>query len=62
MINSKLHVIKEIQTALRSLGLVEEQLRRVKDDLSGLRKMNKEIEEDFSKISAPHTFKPSIKN
>ena len=62
MINSKLHAIKEIQTALRSLSLVEEQLHHVKEDLSNLQRMNRLIEEDFSKISEPHTFKSSIKN
>ncbi len=47
---NKKNLIEEIKAAMRALGSVEEELRRVKVDAVSLKKMSKEIDSEFERI------------
>jgi hypothetical protein len=44
------NLIEGIKAAMRALGSVEEELRRVKVDAVSLKKMSKEIDSEFERI------------
>lgn len=48
--NNKKNIIEEIKAAMRALGSVEEELRRVKVDAVNLKKLSKEIDNEFERI------------
>lgn len=47
---NKKNLIEEIKAAMRALGSVEDELRRVKVDAVNLKKMSKEIDSEFERI------------
>lgn len=54
LVANKKNLIEEIKAAMRALGTVEEELRRVKVDAVNLKKMSKEIDHEFERIDTTY--------
>ena len=50
MINDKRNLAEEIKAAMKALSAVEEDLRKVKVDAVSLKKLSKEIDNEFERI------------
>ena len=54
LVAGKKNIIEEIKAAMRSLGSVEEELRKVKVDAVNLKKLSKEIDHEFERIDTTY--------
>lgn len=61
LVRSKRSLIEEIQSAMRSLQSVEEELNRVKSDAMSLQNLNKDIETEFTRIEQTYFTKKPVK-
>lgn len=60
LVKSKRSLIEEIQSAMRSLQSVEEELGRVKSDALNLQSLNKDIETEFTRIEQTYFTKKAV--
>ena len=61
LISSKKSLIEEIKAAMRSLGSVEEEIRKIKVDAVNLKKMSKEVDQEFERIDQTYFQKKVIR-
>ena len=61
MINDKRSLIEEIKAAMKALGSVEEDLRKVKVDAVSLKKLSKDIDNEFERIDTTFLQKRSYR-
>lgn len=47
---NKKSLVEEIKAAMRALASVEEELRKVKVDAVGLKKLSKEVDQEFERM------------
>ena len=59
LVAGKKNIIEEIKAAMRALGTVEEELRKVKVDAVSLKKLSKEIDYEFERIDTTYFQKRS---
>lgn len=60
LVKSKRSLIEEIQSAMRILQSVEEELGRVKSDALNLQSLNKDIETEFTRIEQTYFTKKAV--
>ena len=60
--NNKKNLIEEIKAAMRSLSTVEDELRKIKVDAVNLKKLSKEIDNEFERIEVTYLQRKVVRN